>query len=93
MASEGQVLRVRLLTSSVVVAGLQTSTSSKVGRGRDTLSPHMYRASADLSTFSGNDKSENYPGNAFIGSSKTQSKFTPILSSNEYSHSFLLLGD
>ena len=44
-----------ILTSSVVVAGLQTSTSSKVGRGRDTLSPYMYRASADFSTFSGNE--------------------------------------
>jgi len=41
----------------VVVAGLQTSTSSKVGRGRDTLSPYMYRASAVFSTFSGNDES------------------------------------
>jgi len=48
---------VLLITSSVVVAGLQTSTSSKVGRGRDTLSPHMYRASAVFSTFSGNDES------------------------------------
>ena len=45
-------LRVHFLTSSVVVAELQISTSSKVGRGRDTLSPYMYRASAVFSTFS-----------------------------------------
>jgi len=43
---------VQFLTSSVVVAELQISTSSKVGRGRDTPSPYMYRASAVFSTFS-----------------------------------------
>jgi len=47
----------KFLTSSVVVNGLHIRTSSKVGRGRDTLSPYMYRASAVFSTSSGNDKS------------------------------------
>ena len=51
-----ELSRMRLPTSSVVVAWLQTSISSWVGRGRATLSPFIYKASAVFSTLSGMDE-------------------------------------